>query len=105
MTQSSMTTTTMGALGTESGISLDRASLWLLLAFIGSLQISIALAGILVTLTLLCWAVLLVRDRAWPTAPSFMVPLLAYAAVTLVSAAFSIDPVPASLTASSSCCC
>lgn len=93
MTQSSMTTTTMGALGTESGISLDRASLWLLLAFIGSLQISIALAGILLTLTLLCWAVLLVRDRAWPTAPSFMVPLLAYAAVTLVSAAFSIDPV------------
>ena len=87
-----MTATTMTAIGTRSAVGLDRAAWWLLLAFVASLQISIAAAGVLLTATLLAWVAMLVRDRVRPSAPSFMLPLLAYAAVTLVSAAFSLDP-------------
>ena len=88
-----MTTTTMPAIGARSAFGLERVALWLLLAFVASLQLSIAAAGILLTAALLAWAVLLVRDHARPAAPGFMLPLLAYAGVTLVSAAFSLDPV------------
>lgn len=87
-----MTTTAMTAVGAGQGFALDRAALWLLLAFVASLQISIAAAGILLTAALLAWAALLARDRVRPSAPAFMLPLAAYAAATLVSAAFSLDP-------------
>ena len=63
-----------------------------LLAFAAALQISIAAAHILLTFTLVLWAALLVRHRAAPEVPAFFWPLLAYAALTLVSSAFSIDP-------------
>ncbi len=86
-----MTTTTMTAMA-QPVFSLDRAALWLLLAFVASLQLSIAAAGILLTAALLAWAALLVRDRVKPSAPAFMVPLAIYAGATLVSAAFSSDP-------------
>jgi len=59
---------------------------------VASLQISIAAAGILLTGALLAWAALLVRDRARPAAPAFMLPLVLYAGATLASAAFSLDP-------------
>jgi O-antigen ligase len=87
-----MTTATMPAVGARSTFGLDRAAFWLLLAFVASLQLSIAAAGILLTGALLAWAALLVRDRTRPAAPAFMLPLLVYAGVTLVSAAFSLDP-------------
>ena len=87
-----MTTTTMPAIGARPAFGLDRAALWLLLAFVASLQLSIAAAGVLLTGALLAWAALLVRDRARPAAPAFMLPLAAYAGATLASAAFSIDP-------------
>ena len=87
----SMTTTTMTAIA-QPAFRLDRAAFWLLLAFVASLQLSIAAAGILLTAALLAWAAVLVRDRARPDAPSFMLPLVVYGAVTLVSAAFSSDP-------------
>jgi O-antigen ligase len=87
-----MTTTTMPAIGARSQFGLERAALWLLLAFVASLQLSIAAAGILLTGALLAWAALLIRDRVRPSAPAFMLPLAAYAAATLVSAAFSLDP-------------
>jgi O-antigen ligase len=87
-----MTTTAMTAVGTRPAFNLDRAALWLLLAFVASLQVSIAAAGILLTATLIAWAALLVRDRERPSAPRFMLPLTVYAGATLVSAAFSVDP-------------
>ena len=87
-----MTTTTMPAIGARSAFDLERVALWLLLAFVASLQLSIAAAGILLTGALLAWAALLVRDHVRPAAPRFMLPLLVYAGVTLVSAAFSLDP-------------
>ena len=86
-----MTTTTMTAIA-RPAFSLDKTALWLLLAFVAALQLSIAAAGILLTASLAAWAALLVRDRARPAAPPFMVPLAVYAAATLVSAAFSLDP-------------
>ena len=63
-----------------------------LLAFAASLQLSIAAANILLVLSALCWLGQLVRDRRAPAAPGFYLPLAAYAAATLVSAAFSLDP-------------
>ena len=87
-----MTTATMAAIGARPAFGLDRAALWLLLGFVASLQISIAAAGILLTGALLAWAALLVRDRARPAAPAFMLPLILYAGATLASAAFSLDP-------------
>ena len=85
-----MTTTTMPAIA-RPVFSLHKAALWLLLAFVAALQLSIAIAGILLTAALIAWAALLVRDRARPSAPAFMVPLAVYAAATLVSAVFSLD--------------
>ena len=87
-----MTTTTMPAIGARSAFGLERVALWLLLAFVASLQLSIAAAGILLTAALIAWVALLARDHVRPAAPGFMLPLLVYAGVTLVSAAFSLDP-------------
>jgi O-antigen ligase len=88
-----MTTTTLTAAHARTAPSLERVALWLLLGFVASLQISIAIASILLAATLACWAALLVRDRVRPTAPSFFLPLAVYGGVTLVSAALSFDPI------------
>ena len=77
--------------GTTPG--LDRVAVALLLGFVASLQVSIALADILLAATLVVWVAMLVRDRVRPSAPRFFVPLAVYAAVTLLAAAFSVDPV------------
>jgi O-antigen ligase len=71
---------------------LERATVVLLLCFVASLQISIAAANILLTLMLACWVAQLIQDRTRPTLPRFFWPLVAYAAVTLVISAFSLDP-------------
>ena len=52
-----------------------RGCCWL---FVASLQMSIFAAQILLTLTLVCWVALLVRDRARPSAPAFFMPLVVY---------------------------
>ncbi len=49
-------------------------------------------AEILLGLAAIQWAVVAWRERRWPEAPAFFTPLLALAAVTLVSAAVSGDP-------------
>jgi len=87
-----MNTATMSVAPRQEAAGLDRVALWALLAFVASLQISIAAAGVLLTLTLFGWVALLVRDRTRPSAPAFFVPLAVYAAITLISAAFSVDP-------------
>jgi O-antigen ligase len=87
-----MTATTITAAHARTAPGLDRVTLWLLLAFVGSLQISIALAGILLTALLVSWGALLVRERVRPAAPRFFVPLMVYAVATLVSSVFSLDP-------------
>jgi len=63
-----------------------------LLVFVAALQFSIAIANIFLSLALLMWLLRLLTGRARFEAPSFFIPLTAYAAATLVSAAFSSDP-------------
>jgi O-antigen ligase len=87
-----MNTATMSVSDTRTAPGLERVAVALLLGFVASLQVSIALASILLTATLLCWAALRLRDRSWPAAPAFMVPLAAYGVMTLVSSVFSVDP-------------
>jgi O-antigen ligase len=58
----------------------------------GALQFSIAIAQIFLTVAVICWLGTLVVGRERAEAPPFFVPLLVYAALTIVSAAFSYDP-------------
>jgi O-antigen ligase len=87
-----MTTTSIGLTAARGAFQTDRAAFWLLLAFVGSLQVSIAAASVLLTIAATCWAVLLVRERRRVEAPGFYWALLAYAAITLVASALSLDP-------------
>jgi O-antigen ligase len=87
-----MNATTITVTHVEAAPGLERVSLALLLGFVASLQVSIAVANILLAATLVAWVAMLAHDRARPAAPAFMVPLLAYAAVTIVASVFSLDP-------------
>ena len=71
---------------------LERAAYYSLLAFAASLQLSIAAAGVLLTITGVLWVVLIVVRRERIEVPRMFWPLAAYAGATLVSAAFSVDP-------------
>ena len=71
--------------------ALEQAGLLALFGVAGALQFSIAVAQILFTVSFLCWVALIVIDRESIEIPSFAWPLLAYAGVTLISAAFSPD--------------
>jgi O-antigen ligase len=74
------------------GSRLETAGLIAITSVAGALQFSIAAAQILLTIAVVCWlGLLLVRHERFE-APRFFWPLAAYAAITLVSAAFSIDP-------------
>ena len=70
---------------------LEVAALASVLSFVAALQISIAASGILLTITLGLWVALMVVERERPVAPPFFGALIVYAAMTLVSVAFSLD--------------
>src|SRR5438552_3635444 len=72
--------------------ALEQAGLLALFGVAGALQFSIAIAQILLTVSVLCWLALIVVDRESIEIPSFAWPLVVYAALTLVSTAFSPDP-------------
>jgi hypothetical protein len=63
-----------------------------LIAFVAALQFSIAAANIFFSIAMLMWLLRLVTGRTTFDAPAFFIPLAAYGAITLVSAAFSSDP-------------
>jgi O-antigen ligase len=86
-----MNATTISAAGARTAPVLDRVAEVLLLVFAATLLIQISVAQIVLSAMLLCWVALLVRDRVRPAAPAFFLPLAAYAALTLVSALFSLD--------------
>jgi O-antigen ligase len=69
----------------------ERIGFLSLLGFVSALQFSIAIANIFLAVALLMW-VLHIANRREFDVPSFFVPLAAYGAITLVSAAFSTDP-------------
>jgi O-antigen ligase len=88
-----MNATTMSLSDAQTTPLLDRLTVALLLAFVATVQVSIVAAQAFFILLLLAWIATLVRDKTRPAAPRFFWPLLAYAGVTLISSAFSIDPI------------
>src|SRR5262249_2962097 len=58
----------------------------------GALQFSIAISQTFLALAVLCWVGTLIVGHERAEAPSFFVPLLVYAGLTIVSAAFSAEP-------------
>ena len=75
----------------DGASKLEVAALTCLLGFVAALQISIAASQILLAITLGLWIALLVVERERPTAPPFFGALMVYAAMTMVSVAFSLD--------------
>jgi O-antigen ligase len=88
-----MNATTLSLSDAQTTPLLDRLTMALLLSFVATVQVSIVAAQALLVLLLFAWVAALVRDKTRPSAPRFFWPLLAYAAVTLMSSAFSIDPI------------
>ena len=72
---------------------LERAAFIALATFVAALQISIALANILLTITGVLWLALLIKKQERVTAPPWFWMLLAYAALTLVSSVTSLVPI------------
>jgi O-antigen ligase len=63
-----------------------------LLGAAGALQFSIAAGQILLTVAIVCWVLLLVTRREPFVAPRMFWPLVGYAGLTIISAAFSPQP-------------
>jgi O-antigen ligase len=79
----------------ESGnptAGLERAAYYALLAFVALLPFSIFGSELLLTITGVLWLALLVRGHERVAVPHMFWPLAAYAAATLVAAAFSVAP-------------
>lgn len=86
-----MTTLTLTA-GVPPRDRLETIGLWSLVGIVAAMQLSIAAAQILLTIASAAWLVShLVRGERLH-APPFFWPLVIYAALTLISAGFSIDP-------------
>ncbi len=78
---------------------LEKAALVSLFLFVAALQVSIAVSALLLTLTLGLWISLVIQNRERLEVPAIFWPLLAYAAVTMVAVAASLDPVASQLDA------
>jgi len=72
---------------------LERAAFISLPTFVAALQISIALANILLTVTGVLWVALLIRRQERVTVPQWFWLLAAYAALTLMSSVMSLAPI------------
>ena len=70
----------------------DQAGFWLLAACLGVVQFNLLTAQVLFGIATLIWVWQIARGHARLNAPVFFLPLGVYALLTLVSAAFSIDP-------------
>jgi O-antigen ligase len=71
---------------------LEQIGLWSLVGIVAAMQISIAAAQILLTVAVVSWLASHIARSERLEAPTFFWPLVVYAALTLVSAGFSIDP-------------
>src|SRR5262245_50383379 len=78
--------------GAFSGARLEQAGLLATFGVAAALQVSIALAQILLTVAIGCWLGLVLVRHERVEAPRFFWPLVGLAAMTLVSAAFSPQP-------------
>ena len=75
-----------------TGRRLEAVAVAALLGFVAALQFSIAIADILLAVTLLAWVACVVTGRERVEVPGSFWPLAAYAGMTLVSSAFSTNP-------------
>src|SRR5512142_2469432 len=91
-----MPTTAMQATRGTRVARLELAGLVGVCGFVAAVQFSLWAAEMLLWLTLLAWLVAVLLDRERDVVPAMFWPVVAYAAVTLVSVAFSLDP-PTSL--------
>ncbi len=73
--------------------ALERTAFWLTAATLGVVQFNLLTAQTLFGVAAILWAIVAVRDGRRPAVPAFFLPLLVYAALTLLSAAFSLHPV------------
>ncbi len=74
-------------------LTLDGVGFVLIAACLGVIQLSIfAGQSVLFSAAALVWLAVIVRDRRWPATPRFFLPLAIYVALTLASAAMSVDP-------------
>lgn len=71
---------------------IERVAYLALLLTVAAVQFSIFVAELALTIMLLAWVVLLWTGKKQAEAPPTFWPLVAYAAVSLVSVAFSLDP-------------
>jgi O-antigen ligase len=71
---------------------IERVAYYSLLAFAAALQVSIAAADIMLTVTGVLWLAVIVSGRERIEVPRMFWPLAAYAGATLIAALFSIDP-------------
>ena len=71
---------------------LEQIGLWSLVGIVAAMQLSIAAAQILLTIAVASWLASHIVRSERLEAPPFFWPLVAYAAMTLIAAGFSIDP-------------
>ena len=86
-----MTTLTLTA-GVPPRDRLEQIGLWSLVGIVAAMQLSIAAAQILLTVAVVSWLASHIARSERLDAPPFFWPLVVYAALTLISAGFSIDP-------------
>jgi O-antigen ligase len=86
-----VTTLTLTA-GVPPRDRLETIGLWSLIGIVATMQLSIAAAQILLTTASAAWLFSHLSRGQRLAAPPFFWPLVAYAALTLISAGFSIDP-------------
>lgn len=86
-----MTTLTLTA-GVPPRDRLEQIGLWSLVGIVAAIQLSIAAAQILLTIAVAAWLASHIVRGERLEAPPFFWPLVVYAALTLVSAGFSLDP-------------
>src|SRR5262245_66334635 len=75
-----------------SSSRLEQAALLSVFGVVASLQFSIAIAQTLLAVAIACWIALVLLRRERVEVPRFFWLLVAYAGLTLLSAAFSPEP-------------
>ena len=88
-----MSTTAVTTAAASTAPRLENAALIALCLLVGALQLSIAVSGVLLTLTVGLWVGVLVSHREHVEVPAMFWPLVAYSALTIISAAASLDPI------------
>jgi O-antigen ligase len=71
---------------------VEQLGVWALIGSAGAIQFSIAAGQILLAVAVACWLATIVMRREPIAVPRMFWPLLIYAALTILSAAFSPDP-------------